>query len=120
MGRTFDADRYNECVAACSLGPDLNRLPGGDAVVGDRGVQLSGGQRSRISLARALYSDPDVLLLDDPLSAVDSKVGGHMYRSAVVGLGVKKGRCVVLVTHQHQYIGESRCVLMKGGRIECD
>ena len=64
--------------------------------VGDCGVQCSGGQRARIGLARAIYQDPDVLLLDDPLSAVDTKVGRKMFYSAIIGLGVKKEKCVVL------------------------
>jgi ABC-type multidrug transport system fused ATPase/permease subunit len=59
---------------------DLERLPNGDMTyIGDKGVNLSGGQRARISLARAVYSDADIYLLDDPLSAVDANVGKHLY-----------------------------------------
>jgi len=81
-------------------------------------VQCSGGQRARIGLARALYRDADVLLLDDPLSAVDSRVGRRIFLEGVMELAVGRGRCVVLATHQHQFIGESRCVLMSDGKIK--
>ena len=84
---------------------------------GDRGVQCSSGQRARIGLARALYRDADLVLLDDPLSAVDSKVGRLIYYSAIVDLCIKRGKCVVLVTHQHQYIGDDPCILMDDGRV---
>ena len=59
-------------VGVCSLLYDFNALTDGDStMIGDRGVNLSGGQKARISLARAVYADADVYLLDDPLSAVD-------------------------------------------------
>ena len=70
-------------------------------------------------MARAFYQDADVILLDDPLSAVDSRVGRVLFFSAIQDLGLKKGKCVVLVTHQHQYIGSSRCIMMSGGRVAC-
>jgi len=75
---------------------------------------------SRIGLARALYRDADVLLLDDPLSAVDSRVGRLIFYSAIQSLAVSRGKCVVLVTHQHQYVGDSRCILISGGELKCD
>lgn len=59
---------------------DIELMPNGDAtLIGDRGVSLSGGQRARVSLARALYIDADVYLLDDPLSAVDAAVSRHLF-----------------------------------------
>lgn len=59
---------------------DFEIMPQGDAtLIGDRGVSLSGGQRARVSLARALYMDADIYLLDDPLSAVDTAVGRHIF-----------------------------------------
>lgn len=120
LGITFDPKWYNEVVDACGLREDFSQLVAGDeTIVGDRGVQCSGGQRARIGLARALYSNPDVLVADDPLSAVDSGVGRLMFDEAIQRLMVARGKCVILATHQHQYIGESRCVLMIKGRIEC-
>mmetsp|Transcript_6011 Transcript_6011/g.12890 ORF Transcript_6011/g.12890 Transcript_6011/m.12890 type:complete len:1360 (-) Transcript_6011:38-4117(-) len=121
MGTAFDETWYAEVVNACGLDVDFQQFRDGDAtIVGDRGVQCSGGQRARIGLARALYRDADVMLLDDPLSAVDTKVGKNIFYSAIDGLGVKRGKCVVLVTHQHQFIGESRCILVVDGRIGHD
>ena len=76
-------------------------------------------QRARIALARAFYRDADILLLDDPLSAVDSRVGRVLFYSVIQDLGVRRGKCVVLVTHQHQFIGDSRCIMMSGGRVTC-
>ena len=120
MGRLpFDAHLYSDIVNACGLVHDFSRFPNGEeTIVGDRGVQCSGGQRARIGLARALYRDADVVLLDDPLSAVDSKVGRTIFFSAILDLAVKRGKCVVLATHQHQFIGDSRCVLMSRGKIK--
>jgi ABC-type phosphate transport system ATPase subunit len=70
LGRPFDSDFYNSIVNACGLNVDFQQLRDGEnTIVGDRGVQLSGGQRARIALARAFYRDADILLLDDPLSA---------------------------------------------------
>eukprot|EP00804_Cyclotella_cryptica_P018853 CCRYP_020942-RD/>CCRYP_020942-RD protein AED:0.33 eAED:0.33 QI:0/0.9/0.90/1/0.9/0.90/11/87/1336 len=120
LGRPFDADFYDSIVNACGLNVDFAQLRDGeDTIVGDRGVQLSGGQRARIALARAFYRDADILLLDDPLSAVDSKVGRLLFYSAIQDLGLKRGKCVVLVTHQHQFIGDSRCVMMSAGGVAC-
>ena len=64
----------------CHFFQDLEIMPHGDStLIGDRGVSLSGGQRARVSLARALYTDADIFLLDDPLSAVDAAVGRHIF-----------------------------------------
>ena len=120
MGIDFDAEWYDEVVNACSLDTDFKQLRDGDAtIVGDRGVQVSGGQRARIGLARALYKDADVLIADDPLSAVDAKVGRQLFHEAILGLAAKRGKCVVLATHQHQHIGDHRCVLIMDGQVGC-
>mmetsp|Transcript_3038 Transcript_3038/g.8791 ORF Transcript_3038/g.8791 Transcript_3038/m.8791 type:complete len:1373 (-) Transcript_3038:1207-5325(-) len=120
MGENFEEEWYGKVVAACSLLTDFDQLRDGDlTIVGDRGVQLSGGQRARIGLARALYRDADVLLLDDPLSAVDSRVGRVIFYDAIQNLAVSRNKCVVLATHQHQFIHDQRCVLMASGRIDC-
>ena len=100
-----DDARYGACIEACALGPDISSFPGGDATeVGERGVTLSGGQQARVALARALYADADVYLLDDPLSAVDAHVGEHLFESAICGL-VARGKTVVLATHQVSLAG---------------
>lgn len=120
MGWDYNEDWYNQVVAACSLAIDFRQFRDGDrTIVGDRGVQLSGGQRARIGLARAIYRDADLLVVDDPLSAVDSKVGRHIFQEALIGLGIKRGKSVILATHQHQYVSEHKCVLMDSGSIAC-
>ena len=74
----------NQVIEACALNSDLNLLSDGDLTeIGERGVTLSGGQRQRVNLARALYADMDIYLLDDPLSAVDAKVGQHIFNKYI-------------------------------------
>eukprot|EP00536_Pseudo-nitzschia_multiseries_P013764 jgi/Psemu1/245584/estExt_Genewise1.C_6110003 len=120
MGLPFRSEWYNRVVEVCGLRMDFQIFRYGDStIVGDRGVQCSGGQRARIGLARAIYRDAEVLVADDPLSAVDAKVGKQMFHQALLGLCVNRGRCVLLATHQHQYVHNQRCVLLKSGRIGC-
>ncbi len=75
---------------------------GDQTVVGERGITLSGGQKARISLARAFYSDFDIYLFDDPLSAVDSNVARSIYEHVILHL--RKSKTVILVTHQVSYL----------------
>jgi ATP-binding cassette subfamily C (CFTR/MRP) protein 1 len=73
FGAPFDEDRYWRAVKAAALPSDLELFADGDMTeIGERGVNLSGGQKSRLNIARAFYSDADIILLDDPLSAVDA------------------------------------------------
>eukprot|EP00977_Amphora_coffeiformis_P028944 scaffold37996_cov191-Amphora_coffeaeformis.AAC.2 len=121
MGLNYNPEWYDQVVKSCSLDVDFQQIRHGDwAIVGDRGVQLSGGQRARVGLARALYRDADLLVADDPLSAVDARVGRQLFNEAILGLVINRGKTVVLATHQHQYLFESRCVLMTNGSITCD
>jgi len=120
MGLPFDRDWYDRVIDACGLRMDFKIFLHGDrTIVGDRGVQCSGGQRARIGLARAIYRDADILVADDPLSAVDARVGKHIFHEALLGLGIQRGKCVVLATHQHQYVHDHRCVLLVGGCLQC-
>lgn len=80
----YDEKRYKAVVHACALERDFELWPHGDeTIVGDRGVSLSGGQKARISLARAVYKKADIYLLDDPLSAVDVHVGKHLFEKCI-------------------------------------
>jgi ATP-binding cassette subfamily C (CFTR/MRP) protein 4 len=120
MGLAFDQDWYDRVIDACGLRMDFKIFRDGDqTIVGDRGVQCSGGQRARIGLARSIYRDADVLVVDDPLSAVDARVGKQIFHEALLGLGVRRGKCVVLATHQHQYVHDHRCVLLVAGCLQC-
>lgn len=101
----------------CALERDFDLLPYGDqTIVGERGSSLSGGQRARVNLARAIYRKADIYLLDDPLSAVDAHVGKHIFQRCV--LGFLKDKVCVLATHQLQYLKDvEHLVLMNAGEI---
>lgn len=114
----FDEQRYNKVIEVCALERDFKLLPQGDAtIVGEQGSSLSGGQKARVNLARAIYKQSDIYLLDDPLSAVDTHVGKHIFEKCVKEfLGDK---ICVLVTHQLQYLKNVKhVVLMNRGKIE--
>ena len=87
-----------------------------DTLVGEKGVTLSGGQKARLALARALYSEPEILLLDDPISAVDSKVAKRIFANIV---DKNRGeKTIILVTHQISYLFKcDRVLLMGEGQI---
>ena len=116
MGQPYDAIWYQQVIQSCCLVMDFTKLlrDGDQTIVGDRGIQLSGGQRARIGLARALYNrNAHVLILDDPLSAVDARVGRYLFQQAILTLAMlNQNKCVILATHQHQYIHNVRCVLL--------
>ncbi|KAM9795005.1 ATP-binding cassette sub-family C member 5 [Neosynchiropus ocellatus] len=117
FGNEYDRDKYEAVLEACCLLADLAELPYGDMTeIGERGANLSGGQRQRVSLARALYSNRPILLLDDPLSAVDSCLGSLVFNKAI--RGIAKGKTVLFVTHQLQYLPVcDDIILMKDGQI---
>ena len=80
FGKNFDSDRYKETIKLCCMEYDLSSFKNGsDEVVGDRGTNLSGGQKARLNLARAIYENSDIYLFDDPLSAVDANVGKILF-----------------------------------------
>lgn len=86
-------------------------------MIGEKGTTLSGGQKARLSLARALYADSDIFLLDDPLSAVDSKVARQIFERCLKRL--RKEKTVILVTHQVAYLHECDViVIMDQGKIK--
>jgi ABC-type multidrug transport system fused ATPase/permease subunit len=118
FGRPFDRRRYNEVVRVCALERDFKQFPYGDlTLVGERGSSLSGGQKARINLARAIYNEADVYLLDDPLSAVDTHVGKHLFNDCIISYLANKTR--ILVTHQLQYLRDAdHIVILNEGSIE--
>ncbi|KAL4478039.1 hypothetical protein ABPG72_013478 [Tetrahymena utriculariae] len=102
FGKPFRQNFYNQVIKSCCLLDDLNILNKGDqTLIGEKGANLSGGQRARLCLARAVYADNDLYLLDDPLSAVDSKVAKQIFNNVINGL--LKDKAVILVTHQLNY-----------------
>ncbi|EEB15150.1 multidrug resistance protein, putative [Pediculus humanus corporis] len=119
FGKTLDSNLYSKVVEACALKPDLEMLPGGDLTeIGEKGINLSGGQKQRVSLARAVYYNADIYLLDDPLSAVDSHVGKHIFEK-VIGLdGILKNKTRLLVTHGITYLPQvDMIVVLTDGEI---
>ena len=93
FGCEYDEEKYKNVIYACSLESDLEILPAGDNTeIGERGITLSGGQKARINLARAVYADKDIVLLDDVLSAVDARVGKHIMNNCMLGLLKDKTR----------------------------
>ncbi|KAG7263587.1 hypothetical protein CRUP_035570 [Coryphaenoides rupestris] len=100
FGSPHDSHRFQEVLDACALGPDLEQLAAGELTeIGEKGINLSGGQKQRVSLARAAYSQSDIYLLDDPLSAVDSHVGKHLFQEVIGPQGLLKDKTRILVTH---------------------
>ncbi|KAG6334903.1 hypothetical protein ID866_4184 [Astraeus odoratus] len=115
----YDEDRYKDVVECCALEPDLDILEDGDeTIVGDRGVSLSGGQRARVALARAVYAPTKYVLLDDPFSAVDSQTSRFLFQRLLCG-PLLQGRTVILATHQVELVlpAASYLVHMMDGRI---
>lgn len=104
-------------IDACALQPDLEMLPQGDATeIGERGITVSGGQKQRLNIARAIYFDADLVLMDDPLSAVDAHVGRHIFDHAIMGLLGNKAR--ILATHQLWVLNRcDRIIWMEEGKI---
>ncbi|XP_017848989.2 multidrug resistance-associated protein 4 [Drosophila busckii] len=121
FGEQYERKRYHEVTKCCALSTDFQQLSNGDkTVVGERGASLSGGQRARISLARAVYKPASIYLLDDPLSAVDAHVGRHLFDEVIGPRGrlaqLKATR--VLVTHQVHFLSEADwIVIVDQGRI---
>ncbi|BFG24302.1 hypothetical protein CerSpe_105780 [Prunus speciosa] len=105
-GKPMDENKYEKTINACALDKDINSFERGDLTeIGQRGINLSGGQKQRIQLARAVYSDADIYLLDDPFSA-----------DCVMGALAKK--TVILVTHQVEFLPEvDNILVMQGGQI---
>ncbi|KAJ7134728.1 hypothetical protein C8R44DRAFT_610315 [Mycena epipterygia] len=119
FGSPLDEARYNEVIECCALKPDLDRLEDGDATeIGAKGVTLSGGQKARVALARACYARTKWVLLDDPLSAVDSHTARFLYDRLLCG-PLLANRTVVLVTH-HLFVlpGAHYLIRMKDGCID--
>ncbi|KAJ3746747.1 multidrug resistance-associated ABC transporter [Lentinula detonsa] len=116
----FDEERYRKTLEACALVTDMEILEDGDeSEIGERGVNLSGGQKARVSLARAVYSRASILLLDDVLSAVDAHTAHHLYHECLKGQ-LMKGRTIILVSHHVQLCvpGANYVVALDNGRVQ--
>lgn len=117
FGQIYDKKRYKIVVKKCALERDFELLPYGDkTIVGERGASLSGGQKARISLARSVYRKAAIYLLDDPLSAVDTHVGKHLFDQCM--RDYLRHNIVILITHQLQFLQHAdQIVIMERGEL---
>ncbi|XP_008228393.2 PREDICTED: LOW QUALITY PROTEIN: ABC transporter C family member 8-like [Prunus mume] len=117
-GMPMDEIKYDKAIKACALDKDIDSFDHGDLTeIGLRGFNMSGGQKQRIQLARAVYSDADIYLLDDPFSAVcDAHTAAILFHDCVMAALAKK--TVILVTHQVEFISEvDKILVMEGGQV---
>ncbi|KAK4337274.1 hypothetical protein RND71_043272 [Anisodus tanguticus] len=110
---------YDKIIKICALVEDLKIFEAGDNTeIGEKGLNLSGGQKQRVSLARACYNDADIFVLDDPLSAVDSQVGKHIFDNVIGPNGFLKNKTRVLVTHNVTVLSQvDKIIVLKNGKI---
>ncbi|KAI5951940.1 BPT1 [Candida jiufengensis] len=121
FGHRYDSEFYRKTITACELIADFKNLPDGDkTVVGEKGISLSGGQKARISLARAVYSRADIYLLDDVLSAVDAHVGKALIKQVLSDDGIIGSRTKILATNSIPVLHEATDIylLSKGAIVE--
>ncbi|KAK4992057.1 ATP-binding cassette glutathione S-conjugate transporter ycf1 [Elasticomyces elasticus] len=119
FGYRWDPHFYDKTVKACALIEDFASLPDGDQTeVGERGISLSGGQKARLTLARAVYARADIYLLDDVLSAVDQHVGRHLINNVLGPKGLLSGKTRILATNSIPVLMEANFIaLLRDGRI---
>lgn len=119
FGHRWDPSFYELTIKACALIDDFRTLPDGDQTeVGERGISLSGGQKARLTLARAVYARADVYLLDDCLSAVDQHVGRHIINNVLGHKGILASKTRILATNSIPVLREAdNIVLLRDGKI---
>ncbi|XP_014664888.1 PREDICTED: multidrug resistance-associated protein 1-like [Priapulus caudatus] len=119
FNKPYDARKYDRVIEACALKPDFEILPDGDRTeIGEKGINLSGGQKQRVSLARAVYNDTEIVIFDDPLSAVDAHVGKHIFEKVIGPHGMLKNKTRVLTTNSISFLPQfDQILVLSGGRI---
>ena len=117
FGRSMDRERYERALDCACMGADVELLPHGDETeIGEKGITLSGGQKQRTAIARAIYADADLVVMDDPLSALDAHVAKDVFRKCVTEEFADKA--VLLVTHQLQFVNQAdHIIVMSEGRM---
>lgn len=120
FGQPYNGRRYHQVIQACALQSDINLLPYHDLTeIGERGVNLSGGQKQRIALARAFYSQARVVILDDPLSALDAHVETHVFEQGIKTLLIRRQRTAILVTNKLEHLSHAaKVILLEDGKIK--
>ena len=116
--KPMNREKYNKVISICQLAPDLLIFPQGDQTeIGEKGVNLSGGQKARMAIARAVYNDSDIYVFDDPLSALDAYVGMNLFNQ--VFNDYLKEKTIIISTHALQYISNfDRIYYIKQGQIQ--
>ena len=114
----MDEDKYNKIISICQLEPDLKIINGGNnAEIGEKGINLSGGQKIRLTIARAVYNEADIYIFDDPLSALDAYVGMNLFKE--VFCNYLQNKTVIISTHSLQYLSMfDRVIFMEEGKIK--
>ncbi|KAK9350318.1 P-loop containing nucleoside triphosphate hydrolase protein [Lipomyces doorenjongii] len=113
FGKRFHADFYEKTVRACALVEDFGVLPDGDeTIVGEKGISLSGGQKARLALARAVYTRADIYILDDPLSAVDQHVGRHLIDNVLGPQGLLATKTKIMATNAIAVLAQADSITM--------
>ena len=114
----MDDDKYNKIISICQLEPDLKIIKGGNnAEIGEKGINLSGGQKIRLTIARAVYNEAEIYIFDDPLSALDAYVGMNLFKE--VFCNYLQNKTVIISTHSLQYLNMfDRVIFMEDGKIK--
>ena len=114
----INEDKYKKIISICQLEPDLKIIKGGDkAEIGEKGINLSGGQKMRLAIARAVYNEAEIYIFDDPLSALDAYVGMNLFNE--VFCEYLKNKTVIISTHSLQYLNNfDRIIFMEDGKIK--
>ncbi|KAJ2082118.1 hypothetical protein H4R24_001814 [Coemansia sp. RSA 988] len=119
FGSDYEQELYERVIYACALQQDIDTLSAGDMTeIGERGINLSGGQKMRVSLARAVYARADVYILDNPLAAVDDHVSKHIFTHVIGPQGMLQEHARILVMNAVQYMNSvDSIVMLDNGRI---
>ncbi|TVU00027.1 hypothetical protein EJB05_54570 [Eragrostis curvula] len=117
FGNPYDKEKYERIIQACALNKDLDLFANGDLTeIGERGINMSGGQKQMIQIARSMYEDADIYLFDDPFSAVDAQTGSHIFKNSI--MGILRDKTVLYVTHQVEFLSAADLILvMHDGKI---
>ncbi|CAF3567650.1 unnamed protein product [Adineta steineri] len=117
FGKEYNHKLFQRVIYATALDTDFIQLSHGiNTLVGDQGVMLSGGQKARVNLARALYRNADIYLLDDPLSSVDSQVSKHLFEKTIKQY--LHDKICILVTHQIQFLQDAtKIIILDNGEM---
>ena len=118
FSKPYNEEKYKKIINLCQLKEDLETFEGKDLTeIGEKGVNLSGGQKARISLARLLYNEPDIYLFDEPIAAVDANVGQKIMENCIINY--LNGKTRIVVTHALNYLKYmDKIIYMKSGKIE--